>query len=272
MNRNEIYRLFRIYLSIPRLFLLCGLACATLATPLIRNAYSQKSQDAYQLRQDEFDPRKEGIKEHKIKPVTGDKIILLSALITNALLAQAPIPDLIQLGFYTEEKTAASVEIRWDPKLYYVDPIREIWGPGIAIFKWPTEIMQRHQIPPAELYARAIFIERAERRLFPACLYFQDLPRAVEEYRFVVTPLRTMQMLYWIIDVETDSVKVVGAQQEIRANKELEITWDGLDDSGNEVPEGEYLLKLQGTYKPRFGKPHTVSVSYHFYHKTEFTE
>lgn len=253
---------------------LCGsqLSAISKLPIMVSAAYSQEYKDAYQSRQDEFDPRKEGIKEFKTKPVTSDKIVLLSALIHTDISEQAPMPEAIQLGFYTEQRAPVSVEIFCEPKLYYVDPLRENWGPGMATFTWPTEIMKRHQIPADDLYARAVLVEQATRTLFPAFFYFRESPSAVQVYEFIVAPLRKMQMQYWIIDADSDSLIITGTEQSIGANKQRNITWDGRDDFGNEVPEGEYLLKLQGTYKPQFGRRRTISVNYRFLHKTKLDE
>jgi hypothetical protein len=267
-ERREMNRSPGILLLVLSLCLLWGPIGVTSTASLVQYAYSQETEDGYRLRQDEFDPRKEGIKEHRTKPVCSDKIVLLSALIKTALAGKAPMPDVIRLGFYTEEKTRASVEIIHEPKLYYVDPIRQEWGPGLATFRWPTTIIQRYEISPDELYARATFIERGERTVFPACLYFEDPPGVVEEYRFVVAPLREMLVQYWIVDLKADTIVVAGTQQSIAANEHRLITWDGTDRLGREVPEGEYLLKLEGTYKPRFEKKRKVPVSYRFFHKT----
>jgi hypothetical protein len=235
-----------------------------------RQAYGQSDKDAYQERRDLYDARMEGIKEETETPVSGDKIILLSALIQAVLPEVDPIRDAINLGFFTPRNLAASVEIFCEPNQYYVDPIRSDWGPGLATFRWPTEIMRRHGISPSGLCARAMFIEGGERTLFPACLYFEDLPNAVEEYRFTVAPLSQMIMRYWIVDSEADTVVVTGWEQPINANQQRQIVWDGRDHLGHEVHEGEYSLKLEGTYRTRFGRRRGFPLSFRFFHKHSF--
>lgn len=267
MNKLSITHLLYLFL-----LLSYWLTDPIFPTQLTPSAYSRENRDSYRLREDQFDPRREGIKEYKIKPVTSDKIVLLSALISTDLSDEIPMPGTIKLGFYTTQRTAASVGVSYEPKLYYVDPLWDHWGPGIAIFKWPTDIIESYQIPPDELFAKATFVKQANRTVYPVCLYFQDLPDTVRGYQFVVTPLRKMKMQYWIIDADTDDFLVTGIQQSIDAYKQHVITWNCMDDAGNEVRDGEYLLKVQGIYKPRFGKQRTVSVSYRFYHKTDFNE
>jgi hypothetical protein len=267
-----MHRLFKTHLLFLCLLLSYWLTDPNFPAHPASSVYSQENRDSYRLREDQFDPRKEGIKEYKIKPVTSDKIVLISALIGTDLSYEIPMPGTIKLGFYTTQRTAASVGVSCEPKSYYVDPLWDHWGPGIAVFKWPTDIMERYQIPPDELFAKATFVEQANRIVYPVCLYFRDLPDTVRGYQFVVTPLRKMKMQYWIMDVDTDDFIVTGTQQSVDAYKQNVITWNCRDDMGNDVQDGEYLLKVQGIYKPRFGKQRTVSVSYRFYHKTNLNE
>ena len=232
----------------------------------------QTIDDKYQFRNDQYDPRIEGIKAQKSTNVSSDKIVLLSAVIQTNIKDVIPMPEIINLGIFTKNKTIASVSLSYEPKLYYVDPARKYWGPGFATFRWSTEIMQRHKIPLGRLYARAVFVKQGKRIMFPVYLYFQELPSEVHEYTFVVVPLRQMNLRYWILDYDTEEPVVTGTQQNIGENKKYPIIWDCRDENGNRIPEGNYLLKLQGTYRERLGRTRTVSVSYRFYHKNTLTK
>ena len=122
-------------------------------------SYAQVETDRYQLRQDDYDLRHEGIKDQVTKNVTSDRIDLLSALIVTNFSVPEPIPPVLVFGFYTKKKIPASVQIFYEPKLYYVEAAEESWGPGNVTFRWPTDIMQRHRIPYQGLYARAVHVE-----------------------------------------------------------------------------------------------------------------
>jgi hypothetical protein len=238
-----------------------------LLTVIQINLYSQNINDSYQFRKDQFDPRKEGIKEKHIN-VSGDRILLLSALI-NTLQDVTPVPDTIHLGFYTENRIASSVSIT-DDTTYFVDPENTEWGPGLATFIWPTAIMQRNNISPKNLYVRTVLMETSKHFIFPACLYYRKPPTRVKKYTFVIVPQRTMNLKYWIIDPDSDRVIRVGPGQTIRGYKKYNISWDCLDEESNPVHEGEYIFKIQGKYYDTMGRILTVSTSYKFYHKIQF--
>ena len=235
-------------------------------------AYSQPDEDAYKKRYEGGDPRWEGIVADKRTPKNADRILLLSALIQTAFPDDIQMPDVIHLGFYTQEEAAPTVEILDDPKRYYVVPIREVWGPGLATFEWSTEIMKRHGVSPENLRARATLLEQGEQTLFPACLYFEELPQEVEQYRFTVAPLTRMLIQHWIVDLEADTVVVTGTQHLLDRNQDHTIVWDGCDRLGNKVSEGEYLLKLEGIFKPRYEERRKVPVIFRFFHKPRFGE
>ena len=80
-------------------------------------------------------------------------------------------------------------------------------------------------------------------------------------------------MQYWILEYETDKIIVVGPKRTIGGNKNFLITWDCRDDESNLVPEGKYILKVEGTYKERLGRTRKAPpVSYQFYHKIELNK
>jgi hypothetical protein len=232
---------------------------------------TQEPSDEYCLREDQFDARKEGIKSDRRIDVTSDKIALLSALAVTEAWISTPLPPVLKLGLFATNKIPASVNVFHEPKRYYVTPVRESWGPGFASFTWPSDIIQRQQVPPGELYGRAVVVERGIRAVFPICLYSGETAGAVEEYDFVVAPLRDMEIRWWIISVETDSVMVAGEPQRIGANEEYFIKWRCTHGEGISAPEGEYRLKLQGVYKPPFARKRTVSVNYRFHHKADLS-
>ncbi|UCG50930.1 MAG: hypothetical protein JSW58_12110 [Candidatus Latescibacterota bacterium] len=233
--------------------------------------WSQEFTDEYQFRDDEFDPREEGIKaDHRIN-VTSDKIALLSAIALTQFSAFESAPKILTLGIFSMTETAASVDVLQEPKRYHVKPVRNLWGPGFTTFRWPTDIINRHEIPVGELYARAVFVERGTPSIFPVCLYSGESAGNVQAYTFVVAPLREMEIQWWIIDARTDDIAVSSQPQTIGANKHYYIQWDGNDNDGLPVGEGYYLLKLKGTYKPLFGRTRTVPLNYGFYHKFDIS-
>jgi hypothetical protein len=234
-------------------------------------SWSQEFADEYQLRDDEFALREEGIKPGNRINVTSDKIALLSAIALTQSSVSEPLPQILTLGIFSMAETPASVNVFHEPKRYYVTPIRNHWGPGFTTFSWPTDIIERHEIPAGELYARAVFVERGTRSIFPVCLYSGGTAGRVQAYTFVVAPLRDMEIQWWIINARTDSIAVKGRPQPVGANQQYFIQWDCSDDDGLIVDEDEFLLKLKGTYKPRFGRTRTVPLNYRFYHKINLT-
>ena len=236
------------------------------------NVYSQQIDDKYQIRRDDYDLRREGIKPQKSRPVTSDRIVLLSALIRTEIFDITQLPKDINLGFYCDKKTSPSVSVFYEPKLYYVDFLRKYWGPGFMKFCWPTEIMLRNEIQPHQLFARSVFIKQGIRTIFPVCLYYRNLPNVVREYRFIVTPLMKMNLRYWIIDVNTEKPVITGPVESVGKHKKRLITWNCRDFNNKIIPEGEYILKLQGTYKDRFGRKRICSVDYRFCHKNNLSK
>lgn len=234
--------------------------------------YAQVETDRYQLRQDDYDLRHEGIKDQVTKNVNSDRIDLLSALIVTNFSVSEPCPPVLVFGFYTKKKTPASVQISYEPKRYYVEPAEESWGPGNVTFRWPTDIIQRHRIPYKGLYARAVHVEQGQRILFPGCLYSGALPDSVLEYQFWISPQRSMRVNFKILEGVTETLIYNGTQQRVGQNKQLMLTWNGLDNNGRLVPAGEYILKIEGSYRTRLGRRREVSVPYRFYHRIRLTD
>ncbi len=253
----------------PKILVLVLTSCVAFNTN--NSSRGQEFSDEYQLREDQFDSRKEGIKADKRIDVSSDKIALLSALAVTTASVSTPLPPVLKLGLFAVRNTPASVNVFHEPKSYYVTPIRESWGPGFTTFAWPTDIIQRQQVPFGELFGRAIFVERGIRTIFPVCLYAGDTAGKVEAYTFVVAPLREMEIQWWIIDGETDGITVSSEPQKIGANEKYFIEWRCLDSEGRSAPEGDYVLKLQGVYDPPFARKRTVSVNYRFYHKADLS-
>lgn len=228
--------------------------------------------DSYQLREDQYDLREEGIKSDRRQAVTSDRIALLSATIATDVLDSDSLPTVIHLGIYANRIANPDVSISYDPLLYYVNPIRDKWGPGFDVFSWPTEIMKRNLIPSNDLYARAVQVRQAERIIFPVCLYSQDVPGSVQQYKFVISPLRNMQVQYWIINANTEEIVVTGPRRNVREDDNLNINWICRDAQGKIVPDGDFVLKIRGSFRDRLGRRRFVDISYQFLHKGNLSE
>jgi len=229
----------------------------------------QKLDDSYQYREDQYDARMEGIKPHRNQQVSSDKIVMLSAVAETDISIPTSMPVMMKLGLFTNKKMPISINISNRAKRYYVDPVQKNRGPGLSSFKWPTQIMRKHKISIDGLYARATFLEKGKRILFPVFLYHNNLPNSIQKYHFIFAPLKRMQLKYWILDAKTESFIVNGMNQRANESKAYLIDWDCRDSNGTEVSEGIYIIKISGIYADRMGRTRTVTVSYQFYHKPE---
>lgn len=232
----------------------------------------QQQDDVYQYREDNYDPRHEGIKENKTQNVTSDKIELLSAKVYSDIHNEYSDSTLVHLGFYTSEKASPEVHINYDPKLYYMDPAKEQWELGFNNFRWPAGIMVRNDIPIDELHARVILIRNGNRILYPACIYAHESPDTIHYYQFAVVPLMTMKIQYFIIDVNSEKVIYSGDFEEVSANQIRSFVWQCVDENGSPLADGEYALRLNGEYRNYVGHLKKVNVAYSYIHKSRFLE
>ena len=248
-------------------FLLLAFIGPGMVNPLPDSLHSQELSDEYQARNDEYDPRHEGIRDVSSVNVTEDKIALLSALMLTSASLGETLPDVLKLGFFTPAATPMSISIFHQAERYYVTPLRDQWGPGLSVFKWPANIMRRRRIRGDGLFARAVFVEHGERSLFPACLYSGESADTVTGYSFVVAPLQKMALHWWIMEAQSEAIVATGQAPQVQAHEQFFIRWDGGDDRNFDVAEIDYVLKIEGKFKPPFGRSRTVSMSYQFTHR-----
>jgi hypothetical protein len=232
--------------------------------------FFQQQDDSYQYREDEYDPRSEGIKSNKQQDVTSDKIELLSAKVLFDLPEQNSDSALIHLGFYTLDQVSPEVNVAYDLRNYYMDPVREQWGPGLSTFKWPSDIIVRNHIPLDELHARAVLIKGGKRRFYPVCIYFNQLPDFIQQYYFVITPLMTMEIQYQIIDANSETIIFNDSLGKVDENQIKSIIWQCIDEKGTLLKDGEYTLRLDGSYRNSIGQLKKLNVAYSFIHKSRF--
>lgn len=231
---------------------------------------SSKDEDAFQLRADEFDQRREGIKAEIRTPVDSDQILVLSAMAQLEPSNLKPPLTQISLGILTVDRTRLNVVIEHERSRYFVEPTRDEWGPGLSVFTWPTDIMQRHNIQAADLFVRAATFENNQRSLYPGVLYSGKPAGHVVAYSFVVAPLRDMALTWCIANAESEEIVISANPGNVEGNRPYYIEWLWRD-PGSETPEeGVYSLKLEGTYQlPLVGR-RTVSLTHLFRHNAEY--
>lgn len=234
--------------------------------------FFQQQDDSYQYREDDYDPRHEGIKSTKRQDVTSDKIELLSATVLIDVPEIYSDSLLIHLGIYTPEPVSPKIDVSYDRKLYYMDPVRDWWGPGFSTFKWPGDIIVRNQIPLNELHARAILIEDGKRIFYPACLYYGQFPDSIYQYQFLIVPLMPMEIQYRIIEAKSETSISSGSLGKVKANQTRPIIWRFIDEQGTSSADGEYVLRLDGSYRNSVGQLKKVNVAYRFTHRSNFLE
>ncbi len=233
-----------------------------------RNCEAQTSDeldDNYQYRNDKFEPRYEGIKSIEDQPVNSDKILILSAIAETNLPSINTIPDTMNLGLYVNKKAAMPINISNLAKRYYMDPVVTERGPDLSNIKWPTKIIRKNNIPINELYAKATFMENGQRFIYPLFFYNNLLPDVIKSYRFIVKPIKKMTIEYTIIESQLEDVIGTGYAQQINNGKEHIIDWN-CRNNNIEVPQGLYIIKLEGTYFNDRGDVKKVKINYQLNH------
>jgi hypothetical protein len=273
-KRKSISTFLNYYVVLSILFIFKSNAIAQKPTLALHASFStsshfiQQQDDSYQHREDEYDPRHEGIKLSKKQNVTSDKIELLSAKMLFDMQEEYSDYTVFHMGFYSPEQVSPEVHIAYDPKLYYVDPDREKWGPGISIFKWPANIIVRNEIPINELHSRAILIKNGNRILFPTCIYANELPDTIQHYQFSIVPLMKMKIRCLILDVDTETIIHSNDFGDVSANQIRSFIWQCIDENGSPFADGEYALQLRGSYRNSVGHKKSVNVTYSFIHQS----
>ncbi len=187
--------------------------------------------------------RMEGVVVVKEEQVSGGSFELLGV---HARRLEAPAPDseLLHLSFWLPEpRELDEIEV-WQPaRRYKMEPARKRFGGGHQDFVWPRgEVIARLGLSIDSLYTRI----KAGEVFFPALLSTREVPMPAPGYAFIFDSSAG-------IDADCTIVRRDESARVIRRFECFEddggtifIEWDGRDDRGQPVPQGVYVLKLEG--------------------------
>lgn len=238
----------------------------TILLPRLLAAPAQNA-DEYRLRNDRYGERKEGIKKMDSRPVSSNRIVMVAATIESEDNI-SEMPAELTVALFAPQEIDARLQVKYEPRLYFMDPLRKVWGPGLASFKWPTAIMNRQKVPANALSGLASRSINHQDWFFPLLIYAGKSPKVVRGYRFVVSPRQDMKIYWTIYDPVSDRAIAKGLSADIIfEDQTFPFTWNGRDVDGRPVAEGTYILQLKGHALNSRGGLQEIKIPYYFYHK-----
>jgi hypothetical protein len=219
------------------------------ALALVPGAVGQEDPLSYQERPGGY---REGIDEEQ---VDGTRVALVSALIRGAPLPVAWPPQL-RLRFYLPSAAEATIAVReLRPLRHYRLEVshRPNWTPGFDnIFPWLSGTVLQQlgpKVPGPEALGVVVRLtggdpELAE-RIAPAILTTGPWPRTADRYRFTFRASGAANDVgATLLAVSSNRRFPLAPVGTVAMNEPFSFDWDG-----RSAPEGEYRIKVSGTFE-----------------------
>ncbi len=222
-----------------------GLLLLALSFSTGQNVWALQDLD-YQQRGDHF----EGVRP---KPVAGEDVELVSALI-DYNEGSSTLPDRLHLKFFLKGADQAFVTVReQDYKHYYwldkVSP-QSAWRPGFGNeFVWSTKTVLRQldQNFPLEELGVLVRLKKEgpsePEQVAPAILYHTKAPQAVNGYLFTLKTASDVRMSCSVYREGIDKAVVTQGFKRLLGGRPFTVRWDA-----QHAPEGAYNIQCKGYF------------------------
>lgn len=235
---------------------------------LNNSLYAQTPKYPYQR----YDNRKEGLIPKKTL-VAGEKLVLISASIENQEIVPKNVTS-YSLGFYLKDPAKVKIEVReLENYNYKMEPLQDIWQPGIRTFSWPSEIPNYYHINLVDLSPLARISSAEIFTIVPIVLYYENPNSKDLTYCFGFIPNNTIKELeYSIYQAGKDEPLFIGRLRDLIGEKPFHIQWSAKDNQNRPVSSGFLILNIKATFKSTPGSEvrREVTLNYQFYHVADF--